>query len=412
MFNLSKLTPQPLKWFLRISGIVVVLALLTLSTFLYSQHISQVQEASLTSTYDNQKQVLKSQLDKLQHDLQTLQNEDQVVKNNKLQAEINSIHTDYKKTVSLYEQILDLKVNPKSNTSNLDTLFTQALSDLSDQSYASAEGVLSTLDTQIKKENDRLAALLPTPAPAKPKSTPTPVVVNNTLPGAGYHRQSVQSSNGTFQVDIIGADLTKTKVIVDTASSSDCFNNCPVLPLSTYISRNNAIAGINGNYFCPASYPSCAGKTNSFDMLVMNKNKYIFNGPTNVASTLPLAVLTGSTMQIISQTRDWNRDTSADSAIANYPLLVKDGQKVFTSTSDPKMTSRGTRTFLANKGNIIYIGIVYNANMYDSAAVMSSLKVDNALNLDEGGSTALWYGGNYLAGPGRNIPDAVLFVNR
>lgn len=35
----------------------------------------------------------------------------------------------------------------------------------------------------------------------------------------------------------------------------------------------------------------------------------------------------------------------------------------------------------------------------------------DALNLDEGGSTALWYGG-YKTGPGRNIPNALLFVKR
>jgi len=32
------------------------------------------------------------------------------------------------------------------------------------------------------------------------------------------------------------------------------------------------------NYvFCPSTYPQCAGKTNSFDTLLMNKNKVYFN---------------------------------------------------------------------------------------------------------------------------------------
>ena len=42
---------------------------------------------------------------------------------------------------------------------------------------------------------------------------------------------------------------------------------------------------------------------------------------------------------------------------------------------------------------------------------MKALGMDNALNLDSGGSTALWSGG-YKAGPGRNIPNAVLFVRK
>ena len=37
--------------------------------------------------------------------------------------------------------------------------------------------------------------------------------------------------------------------------------------------------------------------------------------------------------------------------------------------------------------------------------------VQNALNLDSGGSTALWSGG-YKVGPGRNIANAVLLVGK
>jgi hypothetical protein len=46
-------------------------------------------------------------------------------------------------------------------------------------------------------------------------------------------------------------------------------------------------AGINGVFFCPSTYPSCAGKTNSFDTLLMNKNKTYFNGTNNIYSTVP-----------------------------------------------------------------------------------------------------------------------------
>lgn len=69
------------------------------------------------------------------------------------------------------------------------------------------------------------------------------------------------------------------------------------------------------------------------------------------------------------------------------------------------------RGFIAAKGNMVYIGVVNNAAMGESAKVMKALGMDEALNLDEGGSTAFWSGG-YIAGPGRNIPNAVLFVRR
>ena len=60
---------------------------------------------------------------------------------------------------------------------------------------------------------------------------------------------------------------------------------------------------------------------------------------------------------------------------------------------------------------MVYIGIVSNATMGESAKVLHALAMDSALNLDEGGSTAL-YSGGYKAGPGRNIPNAILFVQR
>ena len=49
--------------------------------------------------------------------------------------------------------------------------------------------------------------------------------------------------------------------------------------------------------------------------------------------------------------------------------------------------------------------------MGQSAKVLQAMGMDGALNLDQGGSTALWSGG-YKAGPGRNIPNAVLLVRR
>ena len=49
--------------------------------------------------------------------------------------------------------------------------------------------------------------------------------------------------------------------------------------------------------------------------------------------------------------------------------------------------------------------------MGESARTMKTLGMENAMNLDEGGSTALWSGG-YKLGPGRNIPNAILFVRR
>lgn len=221
----------------------------------------------------------------------------------------------------------------------------------------------------------------------------------------------VSTDAGSFTVSIISADYSTTKVIVDTASDSTCTNDCPVLPLSTYVSRSGAYAGVNGSYFCPADYPSCAGKTNSFDLLLMNKNKVYFNSDNNVYSSNPGVVFGGSYIRFLNSVSDWGRDTGIDSMLSNYPMLVWNKNISFGGDDDPKKGSKGNRSFVASKGNAVFIGVVHSATVAESARVMKVMEMDYALNLDDGGSTALFSGG-YKVGPGRNLPNAILFVSR
>lgn len=262
----------------------------------------------------------------------------------------------------------------------------------------------------------------PTPTPSKtplpsqtPKSsstataTPAPVT-NNTPPSSGYSRQSVNSDVGTFTVSIVTADLNSTRVILDTASDSDCGNDCPVMSLGDYAARSGAYAGVNGSYFCPADYASCSGKKNSYDTLAMNKNKVYINSANNVYSTVPAVIFNGSSARFVGQSLEWGRDTGVDSVLANYPQLLAGGNVIFGGSSDPKQGSKGNRSFVGtNGGSTVYIGVVSNATVAEVAHVLKAMGLQYALNLDSGGSTALWSGG-YKFGPGRGIPNALLFV--
>ncbi len=237
------------------------------------------------------------------------------------------------------------------------------------------------------------------------------VLGDNAPPLAGYSRKYVMSDVGQFSVSIVAADLSSTRVIVDTASTSDCFNDCPVLSLSQYVSRNAAFAGVNGSYFCPATYPACVDKKNSFDTLLMNKDKAYFNSDNNVYSTVPAAIFGSGWVRFVGQSLEWGRDTGVDGVIANQPLLVSGGGVVFGGDGDPKKGSKGGRSFVANRGSTVYIGVVHSATVAEAAHVLAAMGMENALNLDDGGSTALWSGG-YKVGPGRSLPNAILFVRR
>lgn len=199
--------------------------------------------------------------------------------------------------------------------------------------------------------------------------------------------------------------------MVDTASDSDCANNCPVKSLAEFAQRRGAIAAINGPYFCPGSYPACAGKTNSFDTLLMNLNKTYFNSNNNVYSQNPVAIFS-ATSRFVAAGQEWGRDTSVDSVIMSRPLLVFNNEVKFFGNGDSKETEKVSRAFIGATGSTVYIGVVYTASVADMAKVLQKMGIQNALNLDSSGSLAFWANGRYLAGPGRNTPFGILLVKR
>lgn len=340
---------------------------------------------------------------RINSEFENLKNEDQYVVNQELAANVKNIEDTYNTSVSVYEELIKLK-EKSDDVEELEKLYTQSVVLLSDKNYASASSILKDLSLKINAEEEKLAA-------ASTVEIPASVPSSNTPPGSGYSRQSVATDVGNFLVSIVAADLGITRVIVDTASDSDCGNECPVLSLGEYVSRNGAYAGVNGSYFCPATYPSCAGKTNSFDLLVMNHKKTYFNSSNNVYSNNPAVIFGDGYIRFVSAASQWGRDTSPSGVLSNYPLLVLNGNITFGGDDDPKKGSRAGRSFVANKGSVAYIGVVHNATVVEAAHALKNLGMENAMNLDSGGSTALWSGG-YKAGPGRNIPNAILFVKK
>jgi len=276
--------------------------------------------------------------------------------------------------------------------------------------------LLTLLNEEKYEEADKLAdeivaeyvALTPTPKPVA-KETNVPEVSGPA--SDGYQRVNVATSRGTFTVAMLLA--SGARAIVDTASDSDCTNDCAAIPLADYVSRNGGFAGINGAYFCPPDYASCAGKTNSYDTLAVNgRTKAVLNRDNNVYSTVPLVAMYGGSISFYGQTVQWGVDTSSNGALANYPLLLSGGGNAFDNGSLPAYLrdTKGTRGFIGTKDGAIAIGHVFGANMEDVAEVLRTLGLQNALNLDGGGSSALYVDGAYRVGPGRLLPTAIVLV--
>lgn len=351
---------------------------------------------------------LKQELASASASIADLQNQDQYKINQDLKKEIDNINKTYKKAVTEYEGIVDLDVQ-KGKTGPFKKSFAKILNFLAERNYASADASLVVLGSELQKEKNRIASTILNSSGGIVSTASLPS--SNTPPGSGYSRQSVSALGSSYIVDIVAADMGSTRIIVDTATDGDCRDNCPVLSLGDYVSRNGAFAGVNGSYFCPADYPTCAGKSNSFDTLAMNKNKKYINSDNNVYSTNPAVIFQSGSMRFVGQSLEWGRDTGVDGVLANQPLLLSVGNVVFGGSGDPKQGSKGSRSFVGNRGSTAYIGVVRNVTVAEMAHVLKALGLEGALNLDSGGSTALWSGG-YKAGPGRNIPNAILFIRK
>lgn len=354
--------------------------------------------------------VLQTENAQIEKSLKQLEQRDEYKVNITLEKNLKENHDIYESTITVYEDLADLPATSKK-LPDFKTRFALILKHLSDLNNSSASSELKKLSADVGTEKQSLAAAITAQSSGggvNIASLPT----SNTPPGSGYSRQTVDVNGTKFAVDIVAGNLSSTRVIVDTATDGDCKDNCPVLSVGEYASRNGAYAAINGSYFCPADYPSCAGKVNTFDTLAMNKNKKYINSDNNVYSTVPAMISGNGFLRFVGASQDWGRDTGVDGVLANQPLMVSGGKSVFGGDTDPKKSSGGTRGFIANKGGTAYIGFVHGASVTQAALVLEKMGMDNALNLDSGGSVALWANGGYKVGPGRSVPNSILFVNK
>ena len=231
--------------------------------------------------------------------------------------------------------------------------------------------------------------------------------------GTGYTFSNVVTSRGIFGTHLIKEQLSQVTVKTLTANTTDCTSDCPVKPLAQYVAENGAYAGINGTYLCPPDYVQCAGKVNSYDYAVYNSNlrKWLNYGALNGQNGL-LAFTSATTCSTYRRSYVFYQAQSPVVAgITNYPLLLQNGA-IIDSTAEQggSQLLKGTKGAIGVDGTYIYLVVVTNATVTDTAYVMQALGARDALNLDGGGTAALWIGGGYKVGPGRLLPNAIVLT--
>jgi hypothetical protein len=311
-----------------------------------------------------------------------------------LSKEINNIQKTYEEGAKLFEDRADLVITV-GKVSAVDIALAKFLRLLGDRDWSGA----SEQAKKVRAEIDKIV-IANTPKVATVANAPA----SNAAPGSGYARQKVSTGRGDFVVSLVVAP--GARAVIETAGDSDCADNCPTKSLAEHVAASGGFAGINGAYFCPPDYPQCQGKVNSFDTLAVNgRSKAVLNRANNVYSAVPLVAAYGTNLSFYDQTVQWGADTSSGGGLANYPRLLRDG-----SVATTQENGKGTRGFIGMKDGAIVIGHVFAASFADTAEVLKTLGLQNALNLDGGGSSALWADGGYKVGPGRSLPTAIVLV--
>jgi hypothetical protein len=251
---------------------------------------------------------------------------------------------------------------------------------------------------------------VPTITPTFRPATPQPV---SGPPGVGYGRINVATEKGNFTASVLTVDLNSARMITDTGNDGDCSTNCTVLSLQDYVNRNAGFAGVNATYFCPATYADCASKTNSYDFPVWNTRlgKWI-NGGNLFWNSRAMFYTDGSGAHYKQNANSFGGSLTA--GIVNFPGLVDNGQVQIDEaqsglSANQKAVGTKVGIGLIDQKKVVVV-VASNVNMHQFAYVFKALGAKGALNLDTGGSTALTYNGKYLFGPGRALPNAIIFA--
>ncbi len=244
--------------------------------------------------------------------------------------------------------------------------------------------------------------------------------------GVSYSYEKVQAATGFFMTKIVRVNLDAPNLTVKTvtATDGDCEGDCPVHPLQYYVDQAGGFAGINGSYFCPASDASCAWKVGSYSWLWYNYPTGTFvNLADNQLHTDPILAVNGNNVPVwYTRSSDFISKEQFESVtggpltalLSNGPMLVYDGAVVVKSSilDLSQRSIKATRVGIGLKGRELVIFVAQRATVMDLAYVGKALGLDSALNLDGGASTALTFNNRYQAGPGRNVPNAIVLATR
>jgi hypothetical protein len=231
----------------------------------------------------------------------------------------------------------------------------------------------------------------------------------------GSSTLSVPTPRGTFTTHLIKERLADVTVKTVTGNAASCATNCPVKPLDQYAAADRAYAAIHGTYICPPDYAACAGKVNSYDYAMYNSDLGTWINKPALIGQNGLVIFNGKTPTYYRRSYVYGQGPTANlpvtAGISMFMLLLQGGAVLDISAEQTaKQQERELKGSLGTDGTFIYLVVVENASLVESQYVLQALGESDAINLDGGGTAAMWIEGQFTVGPGRLLPNAILLT--
>jgi len=206
-------------------------------------------------------------------------------------------------------------------------------------------------------------------------------------------------------VDVVSADLKDPKVFITPVVAGD-FPNRPE-SFQSMVERSQAVAAINGNFFCKATYKPIG------DIVIDGQLVYFGGMGTAMAITKDNKV---KFIQV-PKWRHMNWDNYR-AVISCGPLLLSNGKVVLDARGegfkDPNLFIPRNRSAvgITYDEKVLFVSVSEPILFEELAVVMKDLGCRDAMNLDGGSSSGLYYKGQMIANPRTPLPDILIVQER
>ncbi len=197
--------------------------------------------------------------------------------------------------------------------------------------------------------------------------------------------------------------------------------------LKSLITQVQWEAGINGAYFIPRDYTGKPDETNTLRIVAWDSKTYSKFAPDTGVNVIFGFLADGSPLLVqnniwqdarLKQNYNSGSLSSLQYGIANFPLLLKDGKWMLdlykdTGLISDKMKAKSSKTFICKTENgSIKMGFISSITIYEVPSLLKKIWCIDAINLDNGGSTAMYQKWKYIKWPWRNIMDGLVIVKK